>query len=51
MGVASMSPTTGLTSTRLWGWGVGGAGAVVRNATTAVIMLADSEPVRLYAQM
>ena len=49
MGVASISPTTGLTSTRLWG--VGGAGAVVRNATIAVIMLADSEPVRLYAQM
>ena len=47
--MASMSPTTGLTSTRLGGGEGGGGGRwpVVRNAITAVFMLSDSEPVRL----
>ena len=52
--MASMSPTTGLTSTRLKGVegeGGGDAGPIVRNAITAVFMLADSEPARLCPQM
>ena len=62
LGVASMSPTTGLTSTRLTGGvcvcvggggggGGGGRRPIVRNAITTVFMFTDSEPVRLYAQM